>query len=155
MDTHLQRSFRWVALGAALTIPLLSSCGDDGPDRLSKAEFLKQGNAVCAASNERINAAFEKAAGGSDAPPTEAIVPILDELTDEVRGQIDGVDALEPPEELADRVDDLIEAANVAYDQMEADIEADPVAFAEDESDPFAKANAINAEIGLTECAAS
>ena len=51
------------ALGAVALI--VAGCGSDSSTTdstasLTKAEYLKQGNAICAAGNKEINAGFEK-----------------------------------------------------------------------------------------------
>ena len=151
---HHSRTRSRVLLGAAaLAIPLLPGCGDDGVERLSEAEFLKQGNAICAESNARMEKKGEETFGALDGPPTaEDIAPFADYLVDEVDQQISGVEALVPPEDLQDEMDEVLPLARAAQTEMESQIEADPVAFMESEENVFADVNAKLADIGLTDC---
>jgi hypothetical protein len=143
------------ALAAVVLSPVVAACGDDDNDgdRLSEADFLEQGNQICAGSNARIQRAGEEAFGSADGDTDpEALTTYLAVLKAEVRGQIDDVTALRPPSNLEDELTLLKSTANEEFDQMVADIDADPTAFAYSEADPFAESNAIMVEIGLKEC---
>lgn len=137
-------------LGAAL-MPLLASCGGD--DRLTEAEFLEKGNAVCAESNARMEeAAATTFADGSPADAAAA-QPFLDLIVDEIGGQLDAIGALRPPTDLEGKVDEMLSAVDDALTQMEDDIEADPMGFLESGPSSFEQADALATEIGLVECA--
>jgi hypothetical protein len=145
---------RIALLAGIMSVPLLAGCGDDGDGALSKGEFLEEGNAVCSQGNARIEAQSAKIFGGQDGPPELAtFTQFLDLVLVEIRRQIDGLDALTPPDELAAQIDTLIASANSDHDQMRTSIEADPMTFAQSDKDPFANTNALAAQIGLTECA--
>lgn len=133
---------------------VLTGCGDD-KEALSQEEFLKQGNAICAAGNERLDAAFTKAFGDlgeGEEPDPEAIGALLEDvLVPEVQGQIDDFGDLEPPDDLADDMKEFLDNAQGALDQLEQQAKDDPGAVFEGE-DPFAEVNAQADKIGLTEC---
>lgn len=106
-----------VALVACLA---LAGCGDDkstSSDRttLTKAEVIKQGDAICRASQDRINKASASLATGE---PTEAQATafITDTLVPELEGQIRDLRKLVPPAADAAKLDAMLDslAADVA-----------------------------------------
>jgi len=134
---------------------VLAACGDDDEAALSEQEFLEQGNAICAAGNERLDAAFEDLALEEGEEPTaEQIETLLvDVFLPDVQSQIDDVRALEPPDELADEVEEFLDNAQATLDELEQQAADDPSSVFSEDEDPFAEVNAQANEIGLTECA--
>ena len=138
---------------ALLAVALLALIGCGGDDEgsgsgepLTKAEFLEQGNAVCAEGNEAID---DAAADLSQNSPQEEIEAFASEtLVPEVQEQIDGLSELSPPEGDEAKVEAIIEAAQEANDQ----VEEDPSLITSSE-DPFNEANDLASEYGLEECA--
>ena len=131
----------------------LTACGDDDEERLSKADFLEQGNAICDAGNEEVDKAFASISPDGEEPPMEDIVAMFeDTLIPSVRGQIDDLRALNPPADLEDDVNKMLDDASDAIDEIEARLDDDPDAVFDGE-DPFEKVNAQAAAIGLTSCA--
>jgi polyhydroxyalkanoate synthesis regulator phasin len=128
-----------------LAMMFLPACGDD--DSLSTEEFLAEGNRLCREGTERTDAIFEELFSGGE-PTEEETEAAIDELLVEVRGQIDEIDALEPPDELSDDVEELIDGAREAADEIEA---TGPAIF-ESGEDPFADVDVLGDEIGLTDC---
>jgi hypothetical protein len=137
---------KWLVALVSIGMILTPGCGDD--DALSTEEFIAAANQICAGGNERIDAIFEGLFTSGE-PSEEDAAAAVDQLVVEVRSQVEEIDALEPPDELSDDVDAMVEAAREAADEMEA---AGP-ALLEAESDPFAEVNAMAGEIGLDECA--
>lgn len=152
-------SKRLVALLAALVALALivAGCGSgggstEGTTALSKAEFVKQGNAICAKSSEEINEGFEefvkenglsKNKTPSKAVQEEAVETVL---IPRVSKEVESVRALGPPDEEAEAV---LDAAEEALEKGEED----PIQFLKKESSgPFAKANKLAREYGLTKC---
>jgi hypothetical protein len=133
---------------------VLAGCGDDD-EALSEQEFLEQGNAICAAGNERLDAAFEDLDLGEGQEPTaeQMATLVLEGLVPDVQSQIDDIRALEPPDELADPVETFLDDAQAALDELEQQATDDPLAVFSEDEDPFAEVNAQANEIGLTECA--
>ena len=146
------------ALLAVVALALIGAgCGDDddsgdssnpdGGDALTKAQFLRQGNAVCAAGNAELEA--EGATLGTEPSPQDIEDFALDELVPNIRNQIDALRELAPPAGDEDEVDAILTAAE---DGVEA-IEQDPAsAFNDGSADPFDEANQLAAEYGLTAC---
>jgi hypothetical protein len=149
-----------IALIAVLCVGacVLAGCGDDD-EALSEQEFLEQGNAICAAGNERLDAAFEDAFAemdleeGEEPSPEQIAAVVLEVFVPDIQSQIDGIDDLEPPDELADAVEQFLDDAQATLDELEQQAEDDPAAVFADDEDPFADVNAQANEIGLTECA--
>jgi hypothetical protein len=139
-----------VLLFAALA--LVAGCGDDEGDdggsgddsaTLTKAQYLEQGNEICAKYNKQLEDLFPQIPGqpGSasfDSFAEEKIVPVLET-------QISEVEALPAPEGDEDQVDEIFAAANEGLDN----VREDPSAIA---GDAFAEANQLANAYGLTEC---
>ena len=141
---------KFVALLFALAA-LIAGCGGDDEgsgsgEPLTKAEFLEQGNAICAEGNEAINAAAGDL--NQNSPPEEIQAFASETLVPEVQNQIDGLRGLSPPEGDEATVEAILDAAQEANDQ----VEEDPSAITSNE-DPFNEANDLASEYGLQECA--
>ena len=140
-----RRGFVWATGVAALLVVGLSSCSDD-TETLTEEEFLEQGNAICTEGNERTEKMAEDLSPSSSEEDIEAVI---DEVADDIQGQIDDIRDLEEPDEISDEVD-------AALDQGEEDLQsvrdlgADIVTA---EENPFAETQELMAEVGLTECA--
>lgn len=143
-----------LAAVAALAL-IAAGCGDSGDDTtaaLTKAQFLKQGNAICTAGNEEINSEFEKFAEennlSEDKEPTEAQFEEAAEefLLPSISRQIDEVRALGAPEGEEEAVSTFLENAEA---EVEA-IEDDPSLLSEDS---FVDVNKEARALGLTACA--
>lgn len=152
-------SKRFVALLAALAALALivAGCGGgsdstESTSALSKAEFVKQGNAICAKGNKEINEGFEefvkenglsKTKAPSKAVQEEAVETVL---IPKISKELENIRALGPPDKEAEAV---LDAAEEALEKGEED----PIQFLKEESaGPFAKANKLAREYGLTKC---
>lgn len=142
------------ACGALALAALFAGCGggDDSSSSLTKAEFVKKGNAICTAGNKEIEGGFEAFAkehhlSGKQAPSKaeskEAAETIL---IPAISKQIEKIRALGPPDEEAEEV---VESAEESLEKAEED----PVAFIEGEGgDSFAETNKKARAYGLTVC---
>lgn len=161
-----QRTLTAFALIAALAALFVAGCGGDDETTssttagasgatgatgtaLTTEEFLKQGNAICAAGNEEIESAANQMFSGQ---PTEAQLEqfATDTLVPSVQGQIAALRALTPPEDLADQVDTFLTDAESALGEVESD---PSLVAASGSDDPFADVNAQAKDVGLAECA--
>jgi hypothetical protein len=152
-------SKRVIALLAALAALALivAGCGSgggstEGTSSLTKAEFVKKGNAICAKGNEEIEKGFEefrKEQGFSkNEKPSNAVLEEAVEtvLVPRIGKEIENIRALGPPDEEAEAV---LDAAEEALEKGEEN----PKLFLKEESTgPFAKANKLSREYGLTKC---
>lgn len=152
-------SKRLVALFAALVALALivAGCGSGGgstetTSSLTKAEFVKKGNAICAKGSEEIEEGFEefgkehgfsKEKEPSKAELEEAVETVV---IPKVSKEIESIRALGPPDEEAEAV---LDAAEEALEKGEED----PKQFLKSgNAGPFAKANKLSREYGLTKC---
>jgi hypothetical protein len=140
-----------VAVGA-----LLAGCGDD-EEALTEEELVEQANAICEEGNERLDTAFEEAfadLGPDEEPDADQVAALIeDTLIPSVQTQIDELGDLEPPDELADAYEQLLDDAQQALDDLEEQVQDDPESLLQQEEDPFAEVNAQAEELGLTACA--
>jgi hypothetical protein len=143
------------ALAATLGLGLvLAACGGSDDSSLTKAEFVKQGNAICKKGAQEINAGFEKVAKTipKNQQPSQAQLEKFanDTLIPSVQGQIDDIRALDPPSGDEDQVNALLDSAQEALDK----VKQDPSLAVGGKSDPFKKANQQAKAYGLTVCGA-
>ncbi len=152
-------SKRFIALLASLAALaiLVAGCGGGGDSSestssLTKAEFVKQGNAVCAKGNEEIQEGFEEfeKEHSSQKQPTKAQLTEAIEtiVLPAVRQQVEGVKDLGAPSGEEAKVEAITDAAEEAVEKGEED----PAALTTEKADPFAKANELANEYGLTKC---
>ncbi len=154
-DTTGARTWR-TALVALLTLGLVGvAFGDVGAagDNLTKKEYLKQANALCADANQQIAAGFEQGFGssGPDSQPTpEQVDAAVTNLVTISRQVLDDLEALQGPNSFEKKVHKVIHKLRGVVD----DVEADPQGFFSSEADPFAKADKQARKLGLKQCGA-
>lgn len=136
-----------LSLSFALGGVACSSGSDE--ERLTEEEFVSQANAICTEGNAAIDEVVEEMVAGGGAPSDEEAQKLLEVILTNVRGQLDDIEELSPPEDLEDDVDDLISSARDEADALE---EAG-VAAIESGEPPFAESNAKAGELGLEACA--
>jgi hypothetical protein len=148
---------RLIALvGAVLALALIAAgCGDDddtSTTTLTKAQFVKQGNAICEAGNKEIDSEFEQFADENkidqSKPPTDAQLEEVAEefLLPSISKQIDEIRALGAPEGDEDSVNAFLDSAEAEVEE----IEGDPGLLA---GDAFTEVNKEARAIGLVACA--
>ncbi len=146
-----------VAVCAAALVAL--GCGGGGSTTdstasLTKAEFLKQGNAICAAGNKAVDAGFEEFAKEKNLSQNkEPPQPVLDEaaetiLLPTVAKQIEELRALGTPEGDEGEVDQILTGAEEAIEAGEED----PASMTQDGAGPFTEVNKEAQAYGLTAC---
>lgn len=152
-------SKRPIVLFAALAAfaMLVAGCGSGGDSSestssLTKAEFVKQGNAICAKGNKEIQEGFEEFEQevGSQKQPTKAQLTEAIEtiVLPAVRQQVEGVKDLGAPSGEEAKVEAITDAAEEALEKGEED----PASLTTEKADPFAKANELANEYGLVKC---
>ena len=128
------------ALVLAFALATVAGCGG-GDDRLSHEEFVKQGNAICAAGNEKIETAGATAFASAGQPTQDEIVTFARSVVvPTVQGTLDQIGELSPPEADETRVDAILGEAQSALDKLSAN----PALLAqEDEFDGFHEADRL------------
>jgi hypothetical protein len=151
----MNRKLTLVLAGLLATGLIAAGCGGDDDDddassdtgttatALTKEEWISQADAICKASNDRIEAT------GPDGPQNQQQVEafVTDTLVPEVQSQLDAIKALGPPEGAEDEATKIVDEAQSALDE----IKADPSAITQGK-DPFAQANADAQAFGMKEC---
>lgn len=144
-------------VGVFMTVALVATgCGDDGDDgSLTKAEFVKKANAICTAGNEEIEKGVESFAkenspGGGRLTDAQLAEGAEEFVIPSVRKQVDKIAALGTPSEDGEQAEEIVEAAEEALEEVE-----DEPALAVPQTgdpNPFAEANRMAREYGLTVC---
>jgi hypothetical protein len=146
---------RLIAVFAALAaIALIAAgCGSDDSTTdstasLTKAEFVKQGNAICDAGNQEINAGFEKALPKGKEPSKAELDEAMETvLIPSITKQIEEIRALGAPEGEEEAVEDFLVGAEEELEKGEEE----PASLATEAS--FKKTSQEAKAIGLTSCA--
>jgi hypothetical protein len=124
-----------------------SSTGSNA--HLSKAEFLKRGNAICKRGNDRLNAEGNKLFGKGHKRPTAAQQrQFTQSAIAIIQGEINGVRGLPAPTGDRARINKIADAAQKDLDK----VKAHPALLTSDKSDPFKDANKLSNAYGLTAC---
>ncbi len=144
-----------VGAGAAIlaAAALVSGCaGGGGSDRLTKEEYIKQADAICAESIEKIKALGEPQDLAGLAALSKQAVEIAEDQLAQLR-------ALVPPEEIEEQVNrayDLVDQQNDVARQIVAAAESGDTAEVQqlvEEAAPLAQeGDDIAANIGLQVC---
>jgi hypothetical protein len=137
------------AMGAETTAA--PSVAEDGSAVLAEEAFVAEANAICAAGNAEIEA-LAAATFGSGTPPTdEQLLDVLEQVLANVDAQIDAIDALAPPAELAATVDEWLTAGRSGLEAARSQGTAffDPAG----DNPISAEANRLATGLGVTECA--
>jgi len=119
---------------------------------LTKSEFLKKGNAICAAGNKEIEEGFEEFGKENNLSenkgPTEAQFEEISEtvLVPDVSKQLEGLRSLGTPEGDEGELDELLSNAEGTLEE----VEEDPSVLSKE--DPFAEVNKEASAYGLTVC---
>jgi hypothetical protein len=145
-------------LAGALAVALvIAGCGSNSSSTtasLSKAEFVKQGNAICKAGNEEIEEGFEEFTKENNLsktkPPSKAIQEEAAEtiLIPAINNQVEEIRALGTPEGDEGEVDEILTDAEEAVEEGEED----PTSLLGAEPAKFKELNKESREYGLTVC---
>lgn len=123
-----------------------SSSSDSTSAALTKAEYVKQGNAICKKANAKIESAAKEDLGPN---PSKAQVTsfVNDTLGPALDEELSGLHGLTPPSGDEKTVSAMLDEA----DQALAKVKADPSTITS--GNPFTKANKDAKAYGLTVCA--
>jgi hypothetical protein len=137
-----------LVLTAVLSTGFVAAGCGGGEDHLTKAEFIKQGDAICKKGNKEIDSAANKAFTGKQHPTNAKVTKFAEDTAiPTIQEEIDGIRDLNPPSADEDKVNAITDEAQSALDKAKAD----PTIFASND-DPFKKANQLANDYGLTEC---
>lgn len=134
-----------LVLAVALSL-LAVGCGDD-ESTLSRAEFTKRADALCAKNAKTVGRIVGRVFGAPDGDAVDR-ERAHDELIAAARTLHSELAALRPPSELSDGVRDWLAALDAANDTAEAQ----GTDFWASKDDPWAGANAKAADLGLEAC---
>ena len=140
-----------ILIGVLALAGVAAGCGGDDSDSLTKAEFVKQGDAMCEEVNNdaraELGAFIAKARGskGGVTPSQEeelvttVIVPLFQQ-------QLDGLNELGTPEGDAE-AEEIIKG----MEEVLAEAEANPVGLASS-GDPYGKSEQLALDYGFKSC---
>jgi hypothetical protein len=115
-------------------------------EALSQADFVEQANAICGDVNDQVSGLFT-------ADPTQLSedeqADVVNQLVDITRDGADQLEALTPPEDIADDYADVLQAIRDDADV----VEQQGADFFANEDDPFADVNTRFSDLGLDVCA--
>jgi hypothetical protein len=151
----MKRNLIFLSICIVATGLIAAGCGDDDDDggdgsattettaSLTKEEWITQADAICQASNDRI-----EAAGPDNAQSAEEVDAfVTDTLVPEVQSQLDDIRALGPPEGSEEEATAILDEAQAAVDQLSED-----PSLLRQGQDPFIDANANAQAFGLKVC---
>jgi hypothetical protein len=145
-----------LAIAAALAA---SGCGGDddedttaaGGEAPSKQEFISEADAICRQGDKEIEQAAGREFGkGQEPSQQEQQQFVTDTVVPNIKNQIDEIRALTPPQGDEGRITAILDAAESGLDK----IERNPSVLNEGGggANPFAQANKLAGEYGLTAC---
>jgi hypothetical protein len=151
---------RAIGMGSAVVAVAIAlvgvGCGDDSSSSgdssssasITKEEFVTQANAICAEGNKEIDAGAQETF--SAGKPSEADIEkfATETLIPSVEQQVADIRALGAPEGDEDQVNAILDAA----DQGLEEAKSDPSVVADEKADPFAEANKLANDYGISEC---
>lgn len=139
---------RAALLGIALTLTM-AACEGGGEERLTEEEFVTAANEACTEGNETIQEAANEIGASGQQPTDDQLEGFVDEIVVAIQGQIDDISALRPPEDIEEDVDAMVDELQSSLDEVE-DAGAEAL---QSQENPFADANEMAGDLGLTVCA--
>lgn len=151
------------AVAAAALVALIAGCGGgddtttdtvDVDVTVTKAQLIKQGDAICKQGNEEIEEGFERFQDENNIPdgkePSEEQgVEIVEQvLVPNLKTQAELIRGIGSPEGDEEQIEEMLDSLDQAIEEAEEDPEA---LFSED-TDPFGDANEKAQAYGFSEC---
>jgi hypothetical protein len=147
--------------GTVAIVAIVAGCGssDDSTDATAaaaptRAEFIKQGDAICKQGDAKIEAGFEEFAEANGIPknqePSNAQgVEIVETvIVPNIKSQGEQLRALGAPEGDEEQITAMLDSLDEAVEGAEED----PESLFDEKSDPFGDANKQAQEYGLAVC---
>lgn len=138
-------SLKGVVAALGIFVIALAGCGGGGGGESeaapTKAEFIKQADAVCADVNKQVEAGFKEL---GDSPSTAEVKKFVDEVSiPQIQHQIDEIGDMTPPAGDEDQIQAILDGwadANKASEDVNAT------------TDPFADVDKLSTAYGFEEC---
>lgn len=142
-----------IAVFCIAVAAMVGGCGGSDDDTIAKAEYVKQGNAICAKAvadrNVAVQAAVKKEEAGPGKPDEafseelviDVALPPLTQMTDELA-------ALSDPDPGADEAAAIVGSFETGIEE----VEDDPARVVKGTVDPFKDAKEQAAKFGLKAC---
>jgi hypothetical protein len=124
-----------------------SSSSTPSTAHVSKAEFLKKGNAICKRGNDQVNAEGKRLFKPHARPTAAQLRGFQQTAISVIQGEINGVRALPRPAGDEARINRIADAAQKDLDKVKAH-----PALLTGKGDPFKDANKLTKDYGLTVC---
>lgn len=130
-----------------------STAGTDSTE-LTKAQFVKQGNAICAKANEELNQEVEKffkesGLGEKQSPSTAELKEITEDFVTPLVGrQVEEIRELGAPAGEEEQVEKVLAAVEEGIEKSEED----PDSLIAGKNSAFGKANELAIDYGLKTC---
>lgn len=146
------------ALAATAACLAFAGCSEDdeGPDRaaddssqvpaLTKAELIEQGDAICKAGDDEIEAADSRFVDRENPTQEEFVSAVAEVVVPSLESQAAQLRELVPPAEDAETIETMLDTLEAAT----AQVKADPLAITQE--DLFGDANRLASDYGFTEC---
>lgn len=136
-----------LSLGLVTTLALVAC--DAGEERLTEEEFISQANEACTEGNQEIQEAAAEIGATGEQPSQDQLEDFIGTIAEAIQGQIDDIAELSPPEDLEQDVDALTEELQSSLDELREQ----GAAALQSQDNPFADANEMAGDLGLTVCA--
>ena len=152
----LNRILLLLATAAALAF---AACGDDDDEGggTTKAGFIEKADAVCAEAEAKTEDIVRAKAENPAKPTPPEVLAVVKELIPVQRDTLAQIRDLEKPEGDEDQINEFLDKADAATDEVEQiDDPQQAVAAVEasgTRADPFYEANQVAEEYGLQKCA--
>jgi hypothetical protein len=148
----------WVVSIAAIMVAALAAagCGSSSSSSststtaaITKAAFLKQGNAICRKGNQQINAVAKKTFGKHKKPTQAQMMKFATAtLIPTIQSEISGVKALGAPKGEEAQVNAIVVSAQSALDKGKKN----PALLVSNNNNLFKHSNQLTTAYGLTAC---
>lgn len=132
-----------------LIVAMTMAACDGGGERLTEEEFVTQANDACEEGNQAIADAADEISASGAQPTDDQLEDFVGMIVTAIQGQIDAIAALNPPEDLESDVDAMIAELQSSLDELEGQ----GAAALQSQENPFAQANEMAGDLGLTVCA--
>ncbi len=146
------RNYACAMVVALLATGAAAGCGGDESEPLSKAEYIKQGDAICKKSGDKIDMEAEEEfadLGADEEPSEEQLTTFVEDIAKpNLETQLSDLRDLGVPEGDEEELDDIYEGVETAL----AKVENDPGIILEEGNDPFEEPNDAARAYGFKEC---